>query len=185
MRVIYVVVLLLVFVGCKSKQRLSVQTDVKTEFSEQKDIKESESQRRDSLGQRETEIKGNKESSTETTTITTTKVYDTDKPVDETGRRPIKEETVITTTTRMGDRETFDKKQKEGSAVSDEVVKTKEDKSFLQGSTDTTENVRETKIKSVFRVPWLWIVVGLIGGFGVWFWVRNGGSNLMGHHGKN
>lgn len=132
MKLIYLILLVIALTGCKSKQKLSISTETKTETTEQKDVKEAETARRDSVG--------HKESTTETVTEGTTIIYDTDKPVDHaTGKPPVKSET----TWKQGTKE----QTKEDSNVSDQTDKKKIDKSTTKASGESAAQLLDEKKK--------------------------------------
>lgn len=161
MKLIYILLALSLCFGCKSKRELSFHSEFKQEYQKQKDICEHEVSKRDSSGQKVTEIVSRKESDTETETTVKTTEYDTSKPINpETGKSPVLRETESTTITKKKDKEDSIGKQTEDSNVQNQNNRDKTDKSSSAQSSSNSGDVKQTENKTVFQIPWLWIAIG-------------------------
>lgn len=150
--------------GCRVKRSLSVQTDKKAEYYEQKDVHEHKAESRDSVGQKITEVVSKKESDTETEKIIKTTEYDTSKPVDPaTGRPPVLRETESTTRTKKKDKEDIIGQQEESISVTDQKDRTKIDQS--SATTKQIKATAEKKEKKSGSRSWLFFILGGIGLF--------------------
>lgn len=160
-RWICLLIIIALFSGCNSKQKLTSQTEFKTDKTEQKDIQQTDTSVRDSSGQKSSEVVSNKESETESETVTKITEYDTSKPVNpETGKLPVIRETESTTKTKKNDKEAVSGKEAENSHVIDQTDKEKVDKSKTVESGDVSTKSDQSKTKSSFQIPWIWLILG-------------------------
>lgn len=164
MKIILIISFFLLFAGCKSKRELFYHSELKQDIERQNDVYEHEIRSRDSTGKKVTEVVGHKESDTETETIIRTTEYDTSMPVNpETGKPPILRETESTIMINKKDRENTSDKAAENSNVSDQFAKDKIDQSSNIQTTDKTEDMEQAKTTDVLKIPWGWVIVGVLG----------------------
>lgn len=174
MKLIYILIFFTLLSGCKVKRNLSVHTEQKFEQTEQRDIHESETNIRDSSGQKITEIVSNKESDSETETTVKMTEYDTSKPVNpETGKPPVIRETESTTKTKEKGKEGISEKKNEDSHVTDQSGKSKIDNSVIQSTGEDSTNLEDSK-KKVAGWPWWIILIAAAVIVGVYMCVRRG-----------
>lgn len=160
-RWICLLIIIALFSGCKSKQKLTSQTEFETDKTEQKDIQQTDTSVRDSSGQKSSEIVNNKELETESETVTKITEYDTSKPVNpETGKPPILRESESTTKTKEKGKEGISEKKNEDSHVTDQTGAEKIDKSKTVESGNGSTKSEQSKIKSSFQIPWIWLILG-------------------------
>lgn len=165
MKLIYVLVFFTLLSGCRVKRNLSVQTEQKFEQTEQRDIHESETNVRDSSGQKVTEIVSNKESDSETETTVKTTEYDTSKPIDPgTGKPPVLKETESVTKIKKKDKEEVSERQTDDRNISDKSKKSKNDNSVIQSAGEDSANLEDSK-KKVAGWPWWIVAVVVVGGY--------------------
>lgn len=158
---ILVFILVVFFVGCSSKKKLSIQTEQKAEQFEQKDVHERKTESRDSAGQKIVEVVQARESESETETTTKIIEYDSSQPVDPaTGRPPVLRETESTTRTKEKDKEDIAGKQVENSLVSNKEDESKIDNSQSREIENNSGKLVQDNKRTFFQAPWLWIMIG-------------------------
>lgn len=173
MKLFYILLILCLLGGCKSKRHLSYNSEVKQEFEEQNDIREHDFAKRDSSGQKLTEVVNNKESDSETETTIKTTDYDTSKPINPiTGKPPILRETESTTRTNKKHRENTFGKIAENNNVLNQSGKDKIDLSNKTRYSEKTEYLEQEKITDLLKIPWLWIIIGVISVISLWYCIK-------------
>ncbi len=170
MKLIYIILTLCLFLGCKSKRELSHDSKYARTYQEQKDILEHETTKRDSESLKTIEIIHSKESDSDTETSVKVVEYDTSKPIDPaTGKPPVLRELESTIKAKKNEKDTMTGKQVDSNNISNQSDKSKVDKSIALDKAKGKDRMKE---KKSFYVSFYWLVAGVLCALGIGYCIK-------------
>lgn len=172
MRIIYIAVLVILFAGCKTKYKLTTESQEQSDRVESTVAVENEQVQKDSTGIRAKESENRREEDRETDIEVKVTEYDTSKPVVEsTGKPPVLRETITTKKEKKKDREAITGREVEANSTTTHSDRTTEIKRDVQDTKEATAKTHEIRKRKSGGI-WFWCVAGAALSLGIIFILR-------------